>query len=952
MRDKVLKTLAYWHAHHPWRMILVVLLLTLIFAFFAEQLKVTMRWSDLLPSGDKRTVQFNKIIDEFTSATSLVVVVQGEESHIKKFAEDLAPRILNAVDTSKNASLQKKIDKIRKKIDQLKTKEKNESKIAKLQSEIKTLQARMNKKLFKRVDYKTEVDFLRNHGLMLLKEEDLKNTKDVFMDPNITGLLFNINNSMEKEYVGQEESISTREKEDKAVAFLDSIENLVLKLQKATRGENLSKEEVQAVADKLLFGEPYFLSYDKKALILTAVPNFTMMDLDLMVTGTDAVQGIIDDLLKNYPGVKAGLTGMIAVGRDEMVYSEKSLGYTTVIAVIAILILLMISFRMWVAPIFATFNLLVGLIWAVGTAAIVVGMLNIMTQMMAVILLGLGIDFSIHIISGFTERRAAGDNIAEAMEKTFLKSGKGILTAALTTACAFLTMVISHSRGMKEMGLVTGLGLLAILFATMLFLPSMLVLRERRIDKKREKKQDLKHAVQRDISFRFLGKTSELLSKHYIFTILASIIISFILIWSGSKISFDHNYMNLEPKGLTSVALQDTVQEKFDLSMDYALVLADSIEESRELSKKYRELGTVAITEDISLYLPSPEQQQKRIPLIREIREKIRSTPIKKSVLPSDFPVLRRELERLEMNIMEMQDMAYLGGQDKVENKCKEIVGDPENPNSRNIIREELQFLDENISTAAKGLSEFQQNFAPYFQASVIKMSSTQPIRLDDLPVTILDRYSNKKRDQFLVTVFPVGNIWQNAEFLNRFADDLERVSDRATGMPVVFRALIKIIGRDGRNAVLLTLVIVFLLLLVDYRNAGHALIAMIPLALGIFWMVGLMHLVGMKLSIMNVMGLPMIVGIGVDYGVHIIHRWRHEGRGKIRIVYSSTGKAILLTSLTTMLAFGSLVFSIWRGFGQLGGALFIGVGACFLTSVIILPGIIGIIERKNRETC
>jgi len=736
------------------------------------------------------------------------------------------------------------------------------------------------------------------------------------------------------------------------VAFLDSIQNLVLKLQKSTRGQNLSKEEVQAVADKLLFGEPYFLSYDKKALILTAVPNFTMMDLDLMVTGTDAVQGIIDDLLKNYPGVKAGLTGMIAVGRDEMVYSEKSLGYTTVIAVIAILILLMISFRMWVAPIFATFNLLVGLIWAVGTAAIVVGMLNIMTQMMAVILLGLGIDFSIHIISGFTERRAAGDNIAEAMEKTFLKSGKGILTAALTTACAFLTMVISHSRGMKEMGLVTGLGLLAILFATMLFLPSMLVLRERRIDKKREKKQDLKHAVQRDISFRFLGKTSELLSKHYIFTILASIIISFILIWSGSKISFDHNYMNLEPKGLTSVALQDTVQEKFDLSMDYALVLADSIEESRELSKKYRELGTVAITEDISLYLPSPEQQQKRIPLIREIREKIRSTPIKKSVLPSDFPVLRRELERLEMNIMEMQDMAYLGGQDKVENKCKEIVGDPENPNSRNIIREELQFLDENISTAAKGLSEFQQNFAPYFQASVIKMSSTQPIRLDDLPVTILDRYSNKKRDQFLVTVFPVGNIWQNAEFLNRFADDLERVSDRATGMPVVFRALIKIIGRDGRNAVLLTLVIVFLLLLVDYRNAGHALIAMIPLALGIFWMVGLMHLVGMKLSIMNVMGLPMIVGIGVDYGVHIIHRWRHEGRGKIRIVYSSTGKAILLTSLTTMLAFGSLVFSIWRGFGQLGGALFLGVGACFLTSVIILPGIIGIIERKNRETC
>ncbi len=945
-----MKKLAQWHAAHPWRMLLVVLLLTIFFGFFAGQLKLTMRWSDLLPSGDKRTTQFNKIIDEFTAATSLVVLVQGEESRIKEFAEDLAPRILTAIDTSKNDSLQKEIDKINKKINQLKTKENDESKIAKLQSEIKTLQARMDKKLYQRVDYKTEIDFLRNHGLMLIKEENLKNIKDVFMDPNITGLLFNINNSMEKEYVGQEESISTREKEDQAVAFLDGIQNLVSNLQKVIHEENISEEEVQTVADKLLLGESYFLSYDKEALILNAIPNFSMMDADLLVTGADTVQAIVDDLIKDYPDVKAGLTGMIAIGRDEMVYSAQSLGYTTVIAIIAILLLLIISFRMWVAPIFAITNLLLGLVWAIGTAVIVVGQLNIMTQMMSVILLGLGIDFSIHIISGFTERRAAGDSIAEAMEKTFLKSGKGILTGALTTACAFLTLVISHSRGMKEMGLVTGMGLLAILLATMLFLPSLLVFRERRIDKKRERKKGTKQIVQRDISFRFLGRTGEWLSKHYIFTILASIVISFLLIWSASKISFDYNYMNIEPKGLTSIALQDTVLDKFDLSMDYALVLTDNVKQSRELSKSYRELGPVAITEDISLYLPSEEQQQKRIPLIAKIREKIQSTAIRQTVLSGDLAVLSREIDRLQMNIMEIQDMAFLGGQDKVDSKCKDIVGDPENPNSRNIIREVLQLLDEDISTAAKGLSKFQQNFAPYFKKSVIKMCSTESIHQDDLPLSILDRYSNKRRDQFLVTVFPAGNVWQDAELLKRFVGDLERVSDKATGMPVVFRALIEIIGRDGRNAALLTLVIVFLLLWVDFRNPGHSLMAMIPLALGIFWMVGLMHLTGMQLTVMNVMGLPMIIGIGIDYGVHILHRWRHEGRGKIRIVYSSTGKAILLTSLTTMLAFGSLVFSIWRGFGQLGGALFLGVGACFLTTVIILPGIIGMLERKNSK--
>jgi predicted RND superfamily exporter protein len=108
--------------------------------------------------------------------------------------------------------------------------------------------------------------------------------------------------------------------------------------------------------------------------------------------------------------------------------------------------------------------------------------------------------------------------------------------------------------------------------------------------------------------------------------------------------------------------------------------------------------------------------------------------------------------------------------------------------------------------------------------------------------------------------------------------------------------------------------------------------------------------LTGMMLTIMNVMCLPIIIGIGIDDGVHIIHRWRYEGDSKIRTVFSSTGKAIFLTSLTTMLAFGSMVFSVFRGFVSFGGAMFLGVGACFLTTVIILPGIFGLIRRRNSK--
>ncbi|MBC8358529.1 MAG: MMPL family transporter [Candidatus Aminicenantes bacterium] len=619
MREKILKSLARLHARHPLRMLIFVAVLTVIFLVLTSLFfEVTMRWSDLLPSKDRRTIQYNKIINEFVSATSIVVVVQGEEERIKAFAEEAVPRIKASIDPK---------DK---------------------------------EPFVKRVDYKQEIDFIRHHGLMLIKADDLKNIKDIFKNPNIVFLLTNINNSLEKEYVGREESLSTREEEDAAFILLDSIENFLKKMQKYVLAESISQKEAQQAADKLLLGEPYILSYDKTTLIINVIPNFTMMDLGKVLSGVDAIQEVVDKVLGNYPDVKAGLTGFLPVGHDEMIYSERSIGYTTFIALVAVFFLLVVSFRMWVAPLLALLNLVIGIIWAMGVALLLVGTLNIMTSMMTVILIGLGIDFSVHMISGFTEGRSLGKEIPAAMEEMFLKSGKGILTGGLTTSIAFLTLSISSSRGMRELGIVAGAGLLAILVATFLFLPSLLVLREFRFEKKRQKGKFKKEFVLKDISFSSLGNIGKFLSRNYIATIFVSILVTAFLIFSASRVSFDHNYMNIEPKWLPSITLQDTVLDKFDLSMDYALILADSVEASRAMSEKAKNLGLVAMTEDISLYLPSKEQQKKRIPLINEIRNEIIASKPGGSIGKNDFEKLLQELGRLELNIMEIQDMAYL----------------------------------------------------------------------------------------------------------------------------------------------------------------------------------------------------------------------------------------------------------------------------------------------------
>ena len=947
MREKILKKLAAYHAAHPWRILAYIGSVTILFAIFAGRLTINMRTSDLLPSKDEKVVQFNKILDEFVTATNLVVVVQGEEDRIKAFADGLAPQILTLIDSSRNDDLREQISMLMEKIDKLERKEGRDEKIKELRSRIRSLQARIDMRLFQRIDYKSEIDFLKHHALMLVEENDLSNIKGIYGDPNLVGLLTNLNDSMEKEYIGQQESISTREKEDGAVEFLDGIENLVARLEQAAAGESAEEPVIRAAVDKLLLGEPYFLSYDKTTLVLNAVPNFSLMDRDYIMTAAVQVQDLLDAYSPHFPDVKAGMTGQIAREHDEQVYAERSFGFTTLIALVFILLLLMFSFRMWVAPIFAIVNLFVGLIWALGGTVLVVGQLNMFTSMMSVVLLGLGIDFSIHLISGFTEWRAAGDGIAAALEKTFLKNGKGIITGALTTACAFLTLVVSRARGMKELGVVTGAGLLSVLLATLLFLPTLLVLRERLIEKKRARRGDSKEAfIQRDLSIRSLGRISEWMASRYVFSLATAVAVSAFLIWAAVQIRWDYDFRNMEPEGLVSMELMDTIEDKFDLSMEYALVLADGVDESRELGEKYRELATVALTNDISLYLPSREQQRNRRSHVSEIRDRIRAARVQESFSAKDLSIFLQEVERLEMNIIEMQDMAYLGGQDKVDAKCQRIVGDPETPDSPNLMsrfRNRLSVEDKVLN----GLAGFQRSFAPYFKESVITMCSTDPIQIEDLPPSVLDQYSNRDRDQFLITVYPSGSIYDGA-FLNRFVDDLARISPKATGTAPLTQALMKVLGQDGRNAMILTLLIVFLLLWVDFKSARYSLVAMVPLALGVFWMVGLMYLVGIKLAIMNVMGLPLIIGIGIDDGVHIIHRWKHEGRGKIHTIFSSTGKAILLTSLTTMFAFGSMIFSVFPAWGVFGGSLFLGVAACFLTTVVILPGLIGWIEKKH----
>jgi len=387
------------------------------------------------------------------------------------------------------------------------------------------------------------------------------------------------------------------------------------------------------------------------------------------------------------------------------------------------------------------------------------------------------------------------------------------------------------------------------MLSSLLILPSLIVTREK-ISARLRKKSPIPVSV----DFQFLGKLGHILSTRPVLFLGLGVLLTGFFLFQALTVTFDYDIMNMEPKGIPSVTLQDEIVDAFQMSTEFALVTTGTIEEARSIAEKAKEVPSISAVASISDYIPSQDQQAARLPYLEYVRENLKNNRAIKAIDEENLPDLVSELERLEMNVYELAQLAYIGGQDRIDRKCKRLIGDPDDSTSTDYILDLAdRFLGEPVM-AARGLNLFQ------------------------------DKYEPEMRERAL-----------------------------------------------------------------NFRKVGTVLITMIPLIFGAVWMVGLLKTIGQQLTLLNVMGIPMIIGIGIDFGVHFMHRYRHEGPGKIRTVVSSTGKAIMITSLTTMAGFGSLLLAKYRGLGSMGLLLGLGVGACFITTIWLLPALLGWIEKRKQ---
>jgi uncharacterized protein len=725
----------------------------------------------------------------------------------------------------------------------------------------------------------------------------------------------------------------------------------------------------------------YFLNDEATLGFVKVRPGDATADFQGATAAIDRLRTIIAEVEAAHEGIDVGLTGIPVLENDEMRRSQTDMLFASVISFVGVGLLLFLGFRGLRHPALAMVMLAVGMAWAFGYTTLAIGHLNILSVSFAVILIGLGIDFSIHYLARYLELRRNGEALQPALVETSSGVGIGIVTAAVTTALAFFCATFTQFLGVAELGVIAGGGIVLCAAATFLVLPALVAVADKNVEPKLLPSP-----------YEANGLRSTLTRMPFLVT-LASIAV-IVGVGAGAfkyengtvvpRIRYDSNLLNLQAKGLESVEVQRRVFEKANASVLYAVSLADSPDEARRLRGEFEKLPTVARVEELATRLPAhPSDATRR--LLQAYRHRLSRLP---ESIPrgqrSDPGSVGRALERLHRSIRNVND-----------------------PYARQVARSLDLFLDDfermPLDAQIRFLSQYQlrckASLLTQFQA-IRTAANDQPVTMTDLPPELASRFVGRN-GKWLVQVYPKEEVWDGPP-LEAFVADVRSVDPNATGTPlqnyeasrqirasyekaaiiafavVVLVLLVDFIGREHKLLVLVPALAVVMIVamtmqtrradpdpllmltayvclagaiaaVVDFKNLRDALLALLPAVAGAAMMFGVLGLLGVDLNPANLIVLPLVLGIGVDDGVHVVHDFRMQQAGKYR-PSSSTINAVVLTSLTSMVGFGSMMIAAHRGLYSVGLVLVVGVGSCLLVAMLTLPAILVLLSGSREK--
>jgi predicted RND superfamily exporter protein len=654
---------------------------------------------------------------------------------------------------------------------------------------------------------------------------------------------------------------------------------------------------------KISFRDGYYFSDDLTMLLMFVRPVRSAQDLAFCKSLMGKVNSTIADVQREFREqeeehpleIKVGLTGgyPIALAYDRLLKKDGAL--TIITTFIGIMVLFIIGFRRIFAPLYASVPLIVGIIWTMGFTYLTIGSINFFTGASAAVLIGLGIDISIHLYNRYLEETQLRRSLMTAFEKTMSETGIGIFSAMVTTVVAFYATLASDFKGLSQLGFICGSGMIIIFIATFFILPAMIsvgvrskLLRDRR----------------RSMSNFGLDRMTRWITKHYRIVIIACLGMTLLSIFLITRINIEQDFLNLRPKGIPEMDLQDSIMQKLGSPMIYTMIVGESATEkgilklSNEISKKLETLvdqDYVVSYRSLSMILPPEEEQMRNINWLRE----------QKKTDPAAF-----DMERIKETLIDslVRNGFRVEGYGKIVDFLNSALSlekpltlsEVQNSGLRNII-------ERFISVNSEG----------YSQVAYVYPENERPGK--DVLGTIM-----------------------------REVNGIDK-SVQVIGVKILGAELKRIIKRGVLISSIVALIAVVILLFLHFRKPYYVLLAIIPLLMGVVWGFGIMVLLGFSFNIISITVLPLIFGIGIDNGIHIVNRFLFE-KENLRHIFHHTGRALILTSATTIMGFGSLIFADYPGLVGVGAVATFGVGATLLSAIIFLPALLTALYHREQK--
>jgi hopanoid biosynthesis associated RND transporter like protein HpnN len=628
------------------------------------------------------------------------------------------------------------------------------------------------------------------------------------------------------------------------------------------------------------------------------------------------------------PGVNAGLTGQPVLDYDEMVQSQKDMTLASVVSLILCALIFIYGYAETGRPVKATICLIVGMAYTLAWATLAIGHLNILTITFVPILIGLAIDYGVHLVTRYEEELRCGRTKESAIKTAMVCTGQGIFTGALTTAGAFIAMAFTSFKGIQEMGIICGGGLLLCFIPMMTLLP-MLLLRGR------QNVLDIKLSAM---------KRREQIENIWLQRPIAVTAVTVALCAAAAtqipKVHFDYNLLHLQANDLPSVIYEQKLLNSAGKSVLFGAVVANSLDDALKLETQLRQLTNVVSDVQSAATFMAGTNTPAKLKLIGEIKKTV--APLK-FYPPDTEPV---NITSLSTTLYSLY--GYLGD-------ALEEVGNGQPKLSENLIslrnaienfrKDMLAGSPEDVAAHAKKLEEFQVAFLDdirnTFQA-LQNQDDSGPLRPADLPKVLHDRFIGVT-GKYLLQVYPVKDLNDRAN-QKEFLDEVRKVVPNVTGTPVQLYEYTDLLKNSYIEAAWYSLIAIIIMVFFHFRSLMAIVLSLIPVGIGALWLIGLMGAFGTQFNPANIMTLPLVIGIGVTNGVNILNRYAEEGTPSI--LTRSTGKAVLVSGLTAISGFGSLILAKDQGIHSLGCVMAVGIATCMIAGLTFLPALLNLIGK------